>query len=146
MYVPRSSVAFVVLIVALAACSGSASPSPAPSAGSDRLTGTDWGLQTLDDQPLPSGIQATLSFNAGTATGSSGCNTFTGAYTTDGPALDIGPLATTRKACDPAVMTFEQTYLAALDGVTAWAVPADAAMGTELTLTGGGPKLVFGKP
>jgi len=35
---------------------------------------------------------------------------------------------------------------AALEGVTTWAVPQDAPMGTQLTLSGAGPRLVFGKP
>jgi len=49
-------------------------------------------------------------------------------------------------ACPGTVMAFEQAYLAALEGVTTWAVPQDAPMGTQLTLSGAGPKLVFGKP
>ena len=43
-------------------------------------------------------------------------------------------------------MAFEQVYVIALEGVATWAVPQDAAMGTQLTLSGTGPRLVFGKP
>ena len=43
-------------------------------------------------------------------------------------------------------MSAEQACLAALAGVTTWAIPQDAPIGTQLTLTGSGPKLVFGSP
>jgi len=140
----------VALSLGLVACAGptAADPSgdPSPATSVDRLDGTGWTLLSVDDQPVPDGITATLVFAAGSTSGSSGCNTFTGPYVVGTPTLEIGPLAATRMACDEAVMAFEQTYLAALEGVTTWAVPADAPMGTQLSLTGTGPKLVLGPP
>ncbi len=141
---------FVVLSLGLVACAGPTAADPSgdqsPATTVDRLDGTGWTLHSVDDQPVPDGITATLVFTAGSASGSSGCNTFTGPYVARTPTLEIGPLASTRMACDDAVMTFEQAYLAALEGVTTWAVPADAVMGTQLSLTGTGPKLVLGPP
>jgi heat shock protein HslJ len=148
MHLPNLSIPLgVALALMLAACTGSPSASPAATGGEDRLAGTDWALQSMGDEAVPAGITATLSFLDGTASGSSGCNTFSGAYATDGPSnISIGPLASTRKACIEAVMAFEQSYLSALDGASAWAVPQDAPLGTQLTITGSGLKLVFGKP
>ena len=138
------SVGVVVgLTVLVAACGGSAG-TPTPAA--DGLSGTSWALTSMDDQPVPADVVVTLAFAAGTASGSSGCNTYSGPYTVDGQSLDFGALASTRMACAGAAMAIEQAYLAALDGVTTWAVPQDVAIGIELTLTGSGPKLVFGKP
>jgi heat shock protein HslJ len=136
---------------ALVAACGSNAPSAAPSStpGPDRLDGTAWTLVSIDDQsvaaPAPDAVP-TLAFAEGMASGNAGCNTFTGSYTVDGPSLTFGPLASTKKACAPAVGDLETAYLAALQGVTAWAVPADAPMGTQLTLTGSGAKLVYRAP
>jgi heat shock protein HslJ len=142
--------AAAMLVFSLAACSGAAtlSATASPSPASDPLAGTRWALLSVADQPVPAGISATLAFDAGQASGSGGCNTFTGEYKVARPdSIHIGPLASTRKACPAPVADFEATYLAALQGVTTWAVPADAPIGTQLTLGGGPvPKLVFGKP
>ena len=101
----------------------------------------------MGDHAVTASTIAALSFNAGAASGSSGCNTFTGPYATEGMStIHIGPLASTQMACTGEVMAFEQAYLAALDGASAWAVPMDVPIGTELTITGSGAKLVFGKP
>ncbi len=143
---PLAAAALTVILVA--AC-GSSTPSPSPTPAPDRLDGTSWALESIDDQPLPDGVAdnvPTLAFAGGSVSGGAGCNTFTGSYTLDGNSLSFGPLAVTAMACEPDVSAVETAYLAALGGVSSWAVPADAAMGTELTLTGSGPKLVFQAP
>jgi heat shock protein HslJ len=134
----------------MAGCAASSGPTPGtsepPSAIPDRLDGTTWVLLSVADAPVPGATPVTLAFSAGTVSGSSGCNTYRGQYAIDGPSLTLGPLITTRKACPEPIMTGETAYLAALEGVDRWAVPQDAAMGTQLTLLGTGPKLVFGPP
>jgi heat shock protein HslJ len=143
------SAATAMLALSIVACSGDAPATGAasPSPAADRLDGSSWALQSVADQPVPDGVSATLVFAEGQVSGSSGCNTFSGPYTVSGPvSIDIGPLVSTRMACPEPAMTFETTYLAALDGATTWAVPADAPIGTQLTISGTGPKLVFGKP
>lgn len=73
------------------------------------LEGTLWTLQnTLPGAPI------TLSFQQGTASGSTGCNTYTGAYTAAGGAISFGPMSLTGLVCDPAVMEQETLYLARL--------------------------------
>jgi heat shock protein HslJ len=139
----------LAMSLVLAACGGGSAASPAggsASAAADRLDGTSWQLQSVADEPVPSGIVVTLEFASGTASGSGGCNSYSGRYTVDGPSMSIGPVAATERACEEPAMSFEQAYYAALGGVTTWAVPQDAKMGTQLTLTGSGPKLVFGPP
>ncbi|HEV8402512.1 MAG TPA: META domain-containing protein [Candidatus Limnocylindrales bacterium] len=63
------------------------------------------------------GTELTAVFRLKTVSGSSGCNTYQGPYTTNGTVVAIGPLATTQKACPEDVMTQEQAVLAALTGV-----------------------------
>jgi len=50
--------------------------------------------------------------------GSSGCNTFSGTYGTNGNAVRISPLATTQIACPQEVMDQERQFLSALQGVS----------------------------
>jgi heat shock protein HslJ len=83
--------------------------------------GTDWEVVSYNDQDVLLepflGTTLTLRLNAdGTATGSGGCNTFTGPYTLEGDNISIGPLATTRMLCAEPAQTMDQeaTYLAAL--------------------------------
>ena len=66
------------------------------------------------------GSRITLAFSAdGGVSGSSGCNRFSGPWTLAGGALRVGPLRTTRMACEPEVMQQEAAFLAALQGATA---------------------------
>jgi heat shock protein HslJ len=143
----RRIVALVVALAVLAACGAAGSPSPStPSSGASPLAGTTWALQSIGDTRLPAGVVVTLDLSVDQASGSSGSNQYSGAYSTVGSTITFGPLAVTEMACPDAPMAVESTYLAALAQVTTWAVPADASMGTELTLIGPEPasKLVFG--
>ena len=62
------------------------------------------------------GSALTLKFTSDTASGDSGCNTYTGPFEVSGnDAITLGPFASTLRACaDAAVGTQEQQYLAAL--------------------------------
>lgn len=73
------------------------------------LEGVLWTLQnTLPGAPI------TISFQQGAVSGSAGCNTYTGGYSTAGNSISFGPLSLTSSACDPAVMEQETLYLARL--------------------------------
>jgi heat shock protein HslJ len=64
----------------------------------------------------------TMSFKDGQVSGSAGCNQFHGKYSTDGNKLTLGPLATTRRACEEALMTQEREFLAALASAVTWSI------------------------
>ena len=66
------------------------------------------------------GTRLTLEFQDGQVSGNSGCNRFHGSFTVEGNSLTIGPLATTRMACDNESMIQEQLFLAALGSATTW--------------------------
>jgi heat shock protein HslJ len=155
-------IAGVVLVAA--ACSSTASPSPsASSAGAGGgasasaagggasasaplsnpdLVGTDWALGDFPGQVLGD-VRPTIAFSGdGTVSGTGGCNTFSGTYTTDGSKLTFGPLAATQKACSPeAVSTLEGAYLAALQAVTAYEITSAG----QLKLTSGSTTLTYAK-
>lgn len=72
------------------------------------LVGTKWG-------PDAAGPTAQfVSFTASTAEGNGGCNSFSGPYKLDGDKISIGPLASTRMACEPAVMDAEAAWFTLL--------------------------------
>jgi heat shock protein HslJ len=111
-------------------------PTPAASAGSGELPGTSWDLAEMGPTGDFARIVPTIEFGGdGTVSGFAGCNTFTGTFTTDGSTLTLGPLATTRMACERPASAVEATYLEALAGVTSWSIGADG----RLTLDGAIP-------
>ena len=90
------------------------------------LAGTGWLLSSFEPGrvPLPN-TTITLAFdNSGTVSGSSGCNTYSGAYTVSGTSLSISPLISTQMACEPDVADQEQLYLSTLQGAASFDLPA----------------------
>lgn len=112
----------------------------------DPLANSSWQLATFGPTGAESAVIAdsvvTLAFSGdGTAGGNTGCNTFGGNYTVEGESLTFGELISTLMACaDATVMTQEQEYLQALQGIDRFAVTAD-----QLTLwyDGGSSQLNF---
>jgi heat shock protein HslJ len=61
------------------------------------------------------GVELTTEFTATEISGNSGCNTFSGTYQVDADKIEIGPLASTLKACPTdELQQQESNYLAAL--------------------------------
>jgi heat shock protein HslJ len=95
------------------------------------LTGPVWVVTGLTNgaggvTSLLPGPEVTLEFaGAGTVSGSAGCNRFSGPFVADGDAVRLGPLATTRRACEPQVMEQERQLLAAVTQVTRYVIDGD---------------------
>ena len=96
----RFALLVALLGVLLAACGGETA---------SQLDGTSWDYFAYDDgdgvvQKLPN-TSPTLSFEGDVVSGSDGCNDFTGSYDlSSGNMIEIGPLASTQKACEADVM------------------------------------------
>ena len=94
--------------------------------GSEPLAGTSWRLVELNGQRVaPGGEALTLQFAAdgSSVSGYGGCNQFSGPYTQNGASLQLGPLASTRRACeDPALNTQETAYFQALESTTRYSI------------------------
>ena len=91
--------------------------------------GTTWHLvsYTLDGAtetvPVPWTVDASLLLEDGTASGSSGCNTFNGTYSLDGEQLTFEPaFAVTRIACPEPQTSVENAYLLRLPETAMWQV------------------------
>lgn len=110
--------ALVVAALSVAVPAQAQAPSP--------LAGTSWRLGELNgERVIPGGEHLTLQFAADGASvsGYGGCNQFSGPYTQNGASLQIGPLASTRRAClEPALNTQETAYFQALDSTTRYSI------------------------
>jgi heat shock protein HslJ len=92
-----------------------------------QLAGVNWKVTSFNnDRHAVVGVlgesSITMTFEDGKVAGSAGCNSFHGTYATEGGKLEIGPLATTRRACPDPLMTQEREFLAALASAVTWSV------------------------
>jgi putative lipoprotein len=98
------------------AAAATAPPAAAGSPGrADEFVGPTWVAEDIQGRGVIDNLQSSITFTAeGQAHGSGGCNNFTGGYTLAGAALSLGPLASTQKACPPAIMDQETKFHEAL--------------------------------
>ena len=88
------------------------------------LAGTDWRLVSFGpaggETSLVAGTTVTLKFGEdGRASGSTGCNSYSGTYQVRGDSLSFGRLISTRRAClDQNANQQEQRFLAALESAS----------------------------
>ena len=82
------------------------------------LAGSDWLAEDIDRRGVLDRAQSRLRFaGGGSVDGNGGCNAFHGTAGTTPGGFQFGPLATTRKACTPALMDQERRFLDALGRV-----------------------------
>ena len=113
------------------------------------IAGITWNLDhyrnvSESDVHVIKGTEVTALFGPiANITGSSGCNTYKGGYTTSGiNGISIGPVATTLMYCgDPGVMDQETAYLALLNRVASYEMTADGML--NLKTSTGTPVLVY---
>ena len=116
-------------------------PETSPAGSPVGLVGA-WNLAELGPTADFAHLQPTIQFGEdGVVSGFAGCNTFSGSYTTDGATLTFGPMATTKMACQRPASAVEADYLAALSGVTGWALEPEG----RLRLDGAVP-LLYARP
>ncbi len=87
-----------------------------------------WRLTEVDGAAASAEAVATIDFlDSGSASGTTGCNSFSGEYRVDGNSIEIGPLAATRALCvSDELNTQEAAYLAALGSAASWSLDDDA--------------------
>lgn len=119
------------LLLAIAACAGGEMEGPpAPSGPPAALLEGTWRAEEIGGDKSLAAAQPTLRFAAdGRAGGSGGCNTYVGPVSIDGDAMTFGRLASTRKACAPAMLDQEQKFFIALAGARSFSI-----VGAQLTL------------
>ena len=107
-----------VIVICFAACSGSVTQK-------DSLSGGKWLLYELDGSQYtaPSaGESVYIVFNAAASqtSGMASCNTFSGEYTTTGSSIKIGPLISTKIACDD--MKTEMKFMQSLNKAVSYKI------------------------
>jgi len=117
------------------------------SAQPSELTQGTWRLDSYSSDgfltPVLDNTMITAEFNlGGNLSGHASCNDYSGPYRVGDINISIGPVSTTRMACQQDVMEQEQNYLSALESAASYTVQA-----TTLTLAeeGGQPVAIFGK-
>ena len=108
-----------VFVLFFSACSAS----KAPTLVADPLTDNEWRLVELMGKPIPAAAEPmnniTLKFIKADSrvSGFSGCNTYSGGFTSSGPLrISFTQMISTMKAC-PVNMELESEYLKMLAGV-----------------------------
>jgi heat shock protein HslJ len=95
------------------------------------LPGSAWQVKTFAGQTPLADHPITFEFdNEGNIAGDGSCNRFGGSCKIEGDKIEVGPLRSTRRACEPEIMQQEHKFLALLGAATAWAMDGD-----ELVLT-----------
>jgi len=91
-------------------------------AGPSTLEGPLWTLTLLNGQRPLDGAPIYIQFKDGELSGSAGCNTYNGGYTSDDKTLSVKNVVATRKVCaEPAgVMEQEETYLSLLNAAASY--------------------------
>lgn len=88
-----------------------------PLVGAWNVTGYNNGKGAVVSPVAGSTITATFTAD-GQVSGSTGCNDYSGPYKLDGESLTVGPLVSTKKACEQDLMDQEQQFLTALQTPT----------------------------
>jgi heat shock protein HslJ len=88
-----------------------------PLEGAWNVTGYNNGNEAVTSPIVDTTLTATFTPD-GQVAGSAGCNDYSGPYTLDGTSLTVGPLVSTKKACDQAIMDQETQFLTALQTPT----------------------------
>lgn len=102
-------------------------------AGPQQLEGSEWRPIEIAGEVMPADTPLFIRFEADRkVAGHGGCNRMFGSYTHDKAALRIGPLATTRKACQSHIMKNETAFVKALEATRVFVRDA-----TKLTLKDG---------
>jgi heat shock protein HslJ len=91
-----------------------------------KLPGSAWQVTTFAGQTPLADHPITFEFDTeGNIAGDASCNRFGGTFTIDGNTIKIGPLRSTRRACEPEIMQQEQKFIAMLSSATAWSIDGD---------------------
>ncbi len=98
------------------------------AASGGRLAG-EWRAVDLNGVPVSGAQPITLRLEDNSASGNSGCNTYSGTFRlTSRQGIEFGPLAGTRMACAPEAMEQEQRYLSILRSVTGYSFYSDRSI------------------
>ena len=127
----RLVVAPLVALLVLSAAGGCGGDEEG-DADASSVEGVPWVLVSGVDVEGWEDAPPSITFDEGTASGSTGCNQWGGDYTVDGGSLELGELAMTAMGCPPPADDVERAVVDALEQVAGWRLE-----GEELVLLDG---------
>lgn len=135
----RPLIVTLVLATGLAACApGGSAPSGTPAAAPEDVVGS-WQLVQIGDAAVDAIAAPTLELTeTGGVSGSAGCNQFSGTVVVSPDEIRVGPLATTKMACEQPINALEGRYLDALTAARTWSIDAERSLVLE-----GGERLMY---
>lgn len=111
----------MLLLLGLSACASTGTP--------PRLGQGEWRAVDVNGHPVDPARAPTLRLAEGQASGSGGCNTFSGPYRTlSQERIRFGPLAVTRMACEPPLMEQEGRFLSILSAASGYSLYGDGSV------------------
>lgn len=123
------------------------------AAAPDALGGQAWTLEAATDARgqridalFPAGTAITLAFADGRVSASGACNRMSGGYRIQGDALRIGPMVSTRMACDAPLMEAEAALSALLSVPLAHAIQESMPPRLQLRAGDGASSTWVGTP
>ena len=130
------------LLLAVAGCGSAATTSPSVRASTgvppEAVAGS-WQLIQIGEAAIDAMAIPTLEITeTGAASGSAGCNQFSGTVVVSPDEIRFGELATTKMACADPANALESRYLAALSAARTWMFDGDGNLVIE-----GGERLVY---
>lgn len=109
---PRRSLLALLMLGAVAACDDPAATATAPGpVTAANLAGTSWRILSIAGVKVEDMNATRMAFDAGTVSGSFGCNSFSGPYSTADGLLRVGAAAMTEMACVGAANRQERSGL-----------------------------------
>lgn len=100
------------LLMTVLSVSGCANPFPGAAATSaEGLHGTRWSLVSWSGQADSAIVKSvTLQFEGDGISGEGPCNIYNASFTLQSGALQVGPVAATKRGCDPQRMQLERDW------------------------------------
>ncbi|MFM8887847.1 MAG: META domain-containing protein, partial [Chthoniobacterales bacterium] len=93
------------------------------------LPGSAWEVTAYAGQTPLADHPITFEFDTeGNIAGDASCNRFGGTCAIEGNTIKVGPLRSTRRACEPEIMQQEHTFLALLGSVATWQIDSDGVL------------------
>lgn len=89
------------------------------------LIGTIWAATAIGGSEVIDGSDVVMGIAEGRIGGFSGCNTYFGPYEANGSSVVVGPLATTRLACNEELMNQERAFLSSLEETSTYELSGD---------------------
>lgn len=118
--------ALMLFISALAGGCSSGTKSTSTSKSGSKLYDAKWMINELEGKRvvLPEGgKEMFIQFSSdGKASGTTGCNNFTGTADISGSRMKFSPLATTRMMCPEQIMNYERSFLDAIQRTASYSI------------------------